>query len=43
MGSNVVEAAAFFLFGVGVLAYAVILYNELVRLRNDNDLSLIHI
>jgi LemA protein len=37
MGSNVVEAAAFFLFGVGVLAYAVILYNELVRLRNDND------
>jgi LemA protein len=37
MGSNVVEAAAFFLFVVGVLAYAVILYNELVRLRNDND------
>ncbi|MGA2646323.1 MAG: LemA family protein [Candidatus Sulfotelmatobacter sp.] len=37
MGSNVVAAAAFFLFVVGVLAYAVILYNELVRLRNDND------
>ena len=37
MGSNVVEAAAFFLFVGGVLAYAVILYNELVRLRNDND------
>ena len=37
MGSNVVAAAAFFLFVVGVLAYAVILYNELVRLRNDNE------
>jgi LemA protein len=37
MGSTVIEAAAFFLFVVGVLAYAVILYNELVRLRNDND------
>jgi len=37
MGSNVVEAAACLLFVVGVLAYAVILYNELVRLRNDND------
>ncbi len=37
MSGNVVEAAAFFLFVVGVLVYAVILYNELVRLRNDND------
>jgi LemA protein len=37
MGSNVVTAAAFLLFGVGVLIYVVILYNELVRLRNDND------
>src|ERR1700728_1521942 len=37
MGSNVIEGAAFLLFVVGVLVYAVILYNELVRLRNDND------
>jgi LemA protein len=31
------EAAAFFLFVVGVLVYGVILYNGLVRLRNEND------
>ena len=37
MDSNVVEGAAFLLFVVGVLVYTVILYNELVRLRNDND------
>jgi hypothetical protein len=37
MGGNVVEAAAILLFVVGVLVYGVILYNELVRLRNDND------
>src|SRR5437588_4147703 len=37
MGSNVMTGAAFLLFGVGVLVYVVILYNELVRLRNDND------
>src|SRR3979411_1627137 len=37
MGSNVITGAAFLLFGVGVLVYVVILYNELVRLRNDND------
>ena len=37
MSSNVIEAAAFFLFVAGVLTYAVILFNELVRLRNDND------
>jgi LemA protein len=33
----VIEGAAFLLFVVGVLVYVVILYNELVRLRNDND------
>ncbi|HZW95856.1 MAG TPA: LemA family protein [Candidatus Eremiobacteraceae bacterium] len=37
MGSSVIEGAAFLLFVVGVLVYVVILYNELVRLRNDND------
>jgi LemA protein len=37
MGSTVVEAMALLLFVVGVLVYVVILYNELVRLRNDND------
>jgi len=37
MGSSVMEGAAFLLFVVGVLVYIIILYNELVRLRNDND------
>jgi LemA protein len=37
MGSNVITGAAFLLFVVGVLVYVVILFNELVRLRNDND------
>jgi LemA protein len=37
MSGSVIEGATFLLFGVGVLIYAVILYNELVRLRNDND------
>ncbi|HVI10691.1 MAG TPA: LemA family protein [Candidatus Binatia bacterium] len=37
MSANVVEAAAFFIFVAGVMTYGVILYNELVRLRNDND------
>jgi LemA protein len=31
------EGAVFLLFAVGVFIYAVILYNGLVRLRNDND------
>jgi LemA protein len=39
MDSSVIEGAAFLLFVVGVLVYTVILYNELVRLRNDNDRS----
>jgi LemA protein len=33
----VIEAAVFLIFVVGVAIYGVILYNELVRLRNDND------
>src|SRR5713101_8983694 len=37
MGSNVITGAAFLLFVVGVLVYIVILHNELVRLRNDNN------
>jgi LemA protein len=37
MDGSVVEGAAFLLFAVGVLVYTVILYNGLVRLRNDND------
>src|SRR5712691_4643006 len=37
MGSSVITGAAFLLFVVGVAVYVVILYNELVRLRNDND------
>src|ERR1700678_4658112 len=37
MGAGVIQSAALLLFVVGVLVYIVILYNELVRLRNDND------
>jgi LemA protein len=37
MGGSMIEGAAFLLFVVGVTVYVVILYNELVRLRNDND------
>jgi LemA protein len=37
MESNLVSGLALFLFIAGVLAYAAILYNGLVRLRNDND------
>jgi LemA protein len=37
MDSAIVTEAAFLLLIVGVAIYAVILYNELVRLRNDND------
>ncbi len=32
-----ITGAAFLLFVVGMAVYVVILYNELVRLRNDND------
>ena len=37
MGSSVIAGAVFFLFVAGVLIYIVILYNELLRLRNEND------
>lgn len=36
-GSSLVSGLAIFLFVAGVLTYAVILYNGLVRLRNEND------
>ena len=37
MGGNIITGMAFFLFLAGALVYTVILYNELVRLKNDND------
>ncbi len=37
MDSSMIPAFAFFLFVAGVLTYTVILYNGLVRLRNEND------
>lgn len=37
MGSSLISGLAFFLFAAGVLIYMVILYNGLVRLRNEND------
>jgi LemA protein len=37
MDSGLVGGMALLLFVAGVLTYTVILYNELVRLRNDND------
>src|SRR4029077_4697394 len=37
MDSGIVTEAAFLLLLVGVAIYVVILYNELIRLRNDND------
>jgi LemA protein len=37
MDSGIVTEAAFLLLIVGVAIYVVILYNALVRLRNDND------
>ena len=36
-GSSMITGLAFFLFAAGVLIYTVILYNSLVRLRNEND------
>jgi LemA protein len=36
-GGSMVGGLVFFLFVAGVLTYTVILYNGLVRLRNDND------
>jgi len=37
MGASMITGLAFFLFIAGVVIYTVILYNELIRLRNDND------
>jgi LemA protein len=37
MGGSIISGLALFLFVAGVLVYAVILYNSLVRLRNEND------
>jgi LemA protein len=37
MGGSIITGLAFFLFAAGVLIYTVILYNGLVRLRNEND------
>jgi LemA protein len=37
MNATVIQGAMLLLFVVGVLVYSVMLYNELVRLRNDND------
>lgn len=37
MDTSMIPSLAFFLFIAGVLIYAVILYNGLVRLRNEND------
>jgi len=37
MDSSIITGLAFFLFVAGVLIYTIILYNGLVRLRNEND------
>jgi LemA protein len=37
MGSSILSGMAFFLFVAGASVYAIILYNSLVRLRNEND------
>src|SRR5947199_2550909 len=37
MDSSTITALAFFFFVAGVLIYAVIIYNGLIRLRNEND------
>jgi LemA protein len=37
VNSSIITGLAFFLFIAGAFIYAVILYNELVRLRNEND------
>jgi len=43
MDSSILTGLAFFLFVAAVLTYAVILYNGLVRLRNQNDRALANI
>src|SRR5438067_12080977 len=37
MGLNILAGLLMFLVAAGVLIYLVIIYTELVRLRNDND------
>src|ERR1700726_4303401 len=37
MGVSIVAAALIFFVVAGILLYLIIIYNELVRLRNDND------
>src|ERR1700687_5905164 len=37
MGISIVAGAVVFFVGAGILLYLIIMYNELVRLRNDND------
>ena len=37
MGSSIISGLAFLLFMAGVFIYSIILYNGLVRLRNEND------
>src|SRR5215470_11101992 len=37
MGSSLISGLAFFLFIAGIFIYTVIIYNGLVRLRNEND------
>ena len=37
MGGSIITGLAFLLFAAGGLTYTVILYNGLVRLRNEND------
>lgn len=37
MGSSIIAGLALFLFAAGIAIYSVILYNGLVRLRNEND------
>jgi LemA protein len=43
VGASILSGLAFFLFVIGVLVYLVILYNGLVRLRNENDRALANI
>ncbi len=43
MDSGIITGLALFLFVAGVLTYSVILYNGLVRLRNENDRALANI
>jgi LemA protein len=37
MSISIVAAAAVFFVAVGIIVYLIIMYNSLVRLRNDND------